>query len=139
MLYFNLVFLDVVYVNNVNFFLFGGLKLHLFLLLQLLYDLELLLLFLVYFPVDFPEFFAETGCAPIQVVVVVQVHLVFAMLLVRVQIGVKVAGDGLRNLLVVMELGLLLDTVLIDHARVAFEVVAQLVHVQLLREGVLII
>jgi hypothetical protein len=107
--------------------------------LQLLNDLELLLLFLIYFSIDFPQLFAKSSRTPIKVVMIIQVNLVFSKLFVGIQIGVEVTGDGLRNLFVVMELLMLLDAVLVDHAGVTLEVIAELVYVQLLRKRILVI
>jgi hypothetical protein len=70
---------------------------------------------------------------------IIQVNLVFSKLFVGIQIGVEVTGDGLRNLFVVMELLMLLDAVLVDHAGVTLEVIAELVYVQLLRKRILVI
>ena len=108
MLYFDFCFLYVIDINEINLLLLCRLKLHLLLFFDFLDHLELLLLLLINFSVDFSQLLAKSSSGPIEIVVVIQCHLVLAMLFVGVQVGIQVACYCLAYVHIIVQLLMLL-------------------------------
>jgi hypothetical protein len=93
--------------------------LHLFLFFHFLDHFKLLLLLLVNFSIDFSQLLTESSGRPVQVVMLVESHLVVPMLLVRVKVGFQVTGYRLADVAIIVQLLMLLEdpaTVLVYHA-----------------------